>query len=60
MDTKRANQILTSNKMVDVTYHGELIYIDDVNPTMETAKIHYLNRPGDRQEVSVTQLVESE
>jgi small acid-soluble spore protein H (minor) len=59
MDKKRASEIASSKEMINVTYNGDFIYIENVNKTKETASIHSLNQPGNSQEVSLTQLVES-
>lgn len=59
MNQKRATEIASSREMIDVTYNGERIYIEDVNPDKATASIHYLNQPHYSQEVSLTQLVEA-
>jgi small acid-soluble spore protein H (minor) len=58
MNRARAVEITDSRDMVDVTYNGRLIYIEDINPTKDTASIHYLNQPGFSQEVQLTQLTE--
>jgi len=58
MDTKRAQDILSSPDMINVTYHGTPIYIENVNENKGTAYIHPLNQPENKQEVPVTQLVE--
>lgn len=59
MNKSRAMEIASSPEMIDVTYNGDLIYIEDVNPNRDTASIHSLNRPENSQEVHVTQLVEA-
>jgi small acid-soluble spore protein H (minor) len=59
MDKRRATEISSSPAMINVTYDGKPIYIENVNPTKDTASIHLLNRPEYSQEVSLTQLVES-
>lgn len=59
MDRKRASEIASSTEMINVNYDGEPIYIEDINPTKDTASIHFLNQPEYSQEVSLTQLVES-
>ncbi len=59
MDIKRAKEITTLPDMVDVTYNGDLIYIENVNPDKNTASIHALDHPSNSREVHVTQLVES-
>ena len=59
MDKKRAQEIASSPEMINVNYNGDLIYIEDINSTKDTASIHSLNQPEYSQEVSLTQLVES-
>lgn len=59
MDIKRAKEISSSQEMINVTYNGGLIYIEDVNSNRDTASIHYLDQPQNSQEVSVSQLVEA-
>ncbi|MDF2822367.1 MAG: small acid-soluble spore protein H-type [Clostridiales bacterium] len=58
MNRKRAKEIASSPEMMAVTYNGSPIYIEDVNPTKDSASIHYLDQPHNSQEVSLTQLVE--
>lgn len=59
MDRKRASEIASSQNMVNVTYNGAPIYIEDVNPTKDTVSIHSLDQPEYSQEVPVTQIVEA-
>ena len=59
MDIKRAAEITKLPDMIEVTYHGGPIYIEEVNPDRDTAMIHYLDQPRNSQEVSVSQLVEA-
>jgi small acid-soluble spore protein H (minor) len=58
MNERRALEIADSLKMVDVTYNGRPVYIEEVNTSRDTASIHYLNQPEYSQEVHLTQLVE--
>jgi small acid-soluble spore protein H (minor) len=58
MNKKRAKEIASSLDMVNVNYNGDPIYIEDINPTKDTASIHLLNQPEYSKEVSLTQLVE--
>jgi len=58
MDTRRAKEILSSPSMINVTYNGKEIYIENVNETAETANIHPLNQPEQKQEVPLTSLME--
>lgn len=57
MDTKRAREISASSKMVDVIHNGVPIYIDDVMDD-NTAMIHTLGNPSNRQKVSISNLIE--
>jgi small acid-soluble spore protein H (minor) len=59
MDKRRASEITASQNMIDVTYNGRLVYIENVNPVKDKASIHYLDQPEFSQEVQVTQLVEA-
>jgi small acid-soluble spore protein H (minor) len=58
MDKIRAKEIATSPIMVNVTYNGIPIYIESVNENSWSAKIHPLNQPSNKQEVSLTNLIE--
>jgi small acid-soluble spore protein H (minor) len=59
MDKRRAAEISSSQAMINVTYDGNPIYIENVNPNKETASVHSLDRPEYSQEVALSQLVES-
>lgn len=59
MDKRRATEIASSLDMVNVTYNGSPIYIENVNTAKDTASIHYLDHPQNSQEVSLNQLLES-
>lgn len=58
MDKKRAGAIVSLPTMVDVTYNGKPIYIESVNDNKGTAMIHPISEPSNRQEVSVSSLIE--
>ena len=58
MDKKRSTEISKSHEMLNVNYNGNPIYIEDINPTKDSASIHFLNRPDYSQEVSLNQLDE--
>lgn len=60
MNKERAEQIVSSPVTVDVTYNGDLVYIEKVNPTKDTASVHTFKQPQNTREVNVTQLVELE
>ena len=58
MDIRRAEEIASSADMINVTYDGKPIYIEQVNSVKDTASIHFLNRPESSEEVSLSKLVE--
>jgi len=58
MDTRRAQEIISSPSMINVTYNGNAIYIENVNPHNETANIHMLNQPEKKQQVPLSSLRE--
>lgn len=58
MDKVRAKEIASSPIMANVTYSGTPIYIESVNDSNGTAKIHPLNQPQNSQEVPLTNLME--
>ncbi|HYF81715.1 MAG TPA: H-type small acid-soluble spore protein [Clostridia bacterium] len=58
MDQKRARDIASSPNMINVTYNGTPIYIESVNENSDTANIHTLNQPENKQEVPLTNLKE--
>jgi H-type small acid-soluble spore protein len=43
MDIQRARKILESSQNIDVLYEGESVWIDDLNPTDNTARVHSLS-----------------
>ena len=59
MDKKRAKVIASSPVMVNVTYNGTPIYIENVNENDDTANIYPLNQPRYRKEVPLTSLIEN-
>lgn len=58
MDKERAKEIAASPVLVDVTYNGDPIYIEAINEMNDTARIHSLDEPQNKQEVSLTNLIE--
>lgn len=42
MDKERAQEIVSSSVMANVTLNGTPIYIESVNTNAETANIHFL------------------
>ncbi|MEH7462859.1 small acid-soluble spore protein H [Bacillus thuringiensis] len=58
MNTQRAQEIAASPVMVNVTYNGAQIYIQNVDETNETARIYPLSEPNNEQDVSLSSLSE--
>lgn len=58
MNNQRAKDIVSCPVMINVTYNGMPIYIETVNGNNNTAKIHFLDQPDNKQEVSLNNLVE--
>lgn len=57
MDAKRAREIAASPKMISVVHNGVPIYIENVM-NENTAMIHTLGNPSNRQNVNVSDLIE--
>jgi len=58
MDKMRAKEIISSPVMINVTYNGQEIYIENVNENNGTVNIHPINQPEKKQEVPLTSLTE--
>ena len=58
MDVQRAQEISNLPVMVNVTYNGDLVYIEHVDREKQIATIHPLNNPNSKQSVFVTNLQE--
>ena len=58
MDAQRAQEISSSPNMANVTYNGESIYIEHVDQQNGVATIHSLDKPNNKQSVSVESLNE--
>ena len=58
MNAQRAKEIAASPDMVNVTYNGTPIYIQQVNEENETARIYPLDEPENEQEVALESLRE--
>ncbi|GAA0725077.1 hypothetical protein GCM10008905_19830 [Clostridium malenominatum] len=58
MNNQRAKNIIASSDMITVTYNGTPVYLEAVNDNNNTAKIHYLDHPENKQEVPLDNLVE--
>lgn len=58
MDIQRAKEIASSPDMINVTYNGIPIYIENISEEENTACIHALAQPDNRKEVSLSSLSE--
>ena len=58
MDVQRAQEIVNSPAMINVTYNESLVYIEHVDQEKQLATVHPLNNPTSKQSVSVTKLQE--
>lgn len=59
MDKNRAKEIASSPIMANVTCNGTPIYIESVDEHSETANIHPIDEPEDKQQVSLSSLKEN-
>ncbi|SHH74081.1 small acid-soluble spore protein H (minor) [Sporobacter termitidis DSM 10068] len=57
MDPQRAREIAASPVMANVTHNGVPIYIESILQDDVTAFVHPLNAPGNRQRVSISNLI---
>ncbi|MCP8615467.1 H-type small acid-soluble spore protein [Salirhabdus salicampi] len=57
MDMQRAREIIESPDIINVTYNGEPIYIQNVNDN-ETATVYPLDDPQKEEEVPLNKLEE--
>jgi len=62
LNKQRAKEIVSSPNMVNVTYNGQPIYIQNVDDDdeTETARIYPLDNPENEQTVPLSQLKEGE
>ncbi len=58
IDPRRAQEIANDQTMKNVTYNGEMVYIEHVDQERGVATIHPLNEPNVKQTVSVQELTE--
>ena len=58
MNQQRAKDIAASPFMVNVTYNGMPVYIEAINDNNNSARIHFINKPDNKQEVSLNNLME--
>lgn len=58
MDTRRAEEIVSSPVMADVTYNGSKVYMEQVNERRNSCVVHYLDKPDHKLNVPLSNLVE--
>lgn len=58
MDSQRVKEIINSPVMINVTYHGIPVYIEEVDPGSQTAVVLPLDEMDHQQEVDIEGLVE--
>lgn len=58
MDAQRAQEIANSSTMANVICNGTRIYIEHVDQQNGTATIHPLDEPNQKQNVSISSLIE--
>lgn len=58
MDTRRAEEIVSSPVMVDVTYNGSKVYMEQVNDKRNSCVVHYLDKPDKKLSVPLSNLIE--
>jgi len=58
MDSQRVKQIIESPVMINVTYHGIPIYIEELDEENKTVAIFPLDNMDSRQEVDLAGLIE--
>ena len=58
MNLNRAEEIINSEKIIDVFYNNHSVWIDNLNFTSQTAEVTINN--GEHIEISLTELKEAE
>jgi small acid-soluble spore protein H (minor) len=58
MDVKRAQEIIQTDRTIDVKLDGIPVWIDSVDSTSNSATVHVKHNPGSQRTVSVTELQE--
>ncbi|MBS4207028.1 H-type small acid-soluble spore protein [Bacillus sp. FJAT-50079] len=58
MNRLRAEEIAASPELRTVIYKGERVYIQNVDPTNDTARVYHLDDPGNEFEVQLVHLSE--
>lgn len=59
MDVTRVREIIRSEEKIQVRYQGESVWIDDVDESTATARVHTERNPAQSVHVAIAQLVEA-
>ena len=59
MDVSRAEEILTGKQEINVSHNGKQVWIDSVDATKQTARVHCTSNPSDMRTVQVEELREA-
>ena len=58
MNSQRVKQIIESPMMINVTYHGIPVYVEQLDEESQTAAVFPLDNMDARQEVDLAGLIE--
>ncbi|MBB5171974.1 small acid-soluble spore protein H [Texcoconibacillus texcoconensis] len=58
MDAQRAQEIVSTQDMINVVYNGDKVFIEHVDESEGKATVHPLDNPEQKQSVSVNDLKE--
>ena len=59
MDVARVQEIVRSEEKIQVTYQGKSVWIDDVDESTATARVHTERNPAQSEYVAISQLEEA-
>lgn len=59
MDKSRAMEIKEAANLINVTFNGDPIYIQDIDEQSGMAQVYSLENPEDQRKVSINDLQES-
>ncbi|GAA0454366.1 H-type small acid-soluble spore protein [Alkalibacillus silvisoli] len=60
MEVSRAQEIFESPTLIDVSYQGQPVFIQDIHPGENKVTISPLTDVDDKQDIEIDQLVEEE
>jgi small acid-soluble spore protein H (minor) len=59
MDASRAQEIITSKEKIEVKYQGQSVWLEGVNQSSNTARVHPVDNPSNSMTVAVDKLSEN-